>query len=201
MKSKEEKTCINTFCKKRTEKELKQEDEFTEKTIKKIKKNYETISKKGKEKVDEYILKKAVEYVGGKERWKELSSEDKKRTMNNFDPLILLKNLEEIKKNNKTKKNRKRAEDACNSIYCNIGCKGTILQKEPAIEFKKKLRKSSSKLFQKLTDNILKKREKLFQENNDNVLNDNFFVKLTPKQTKKIKKKGGISFCSEYAFP
>jgi len=78
------------------------------------------------------------------------------------------------------------------TIYCNVGCKGTML--EPG-------EKISSTLAEKYKDNkeLLKffedTRKKTFGKKTD-VLKDNFYEKAPKKMVEEIKKDGAISLCS-----
>jgi hypothetical protein len=105
----------------------------------------------------------------------------------------LKQRLQNIKKFTTVDKKTLALTDKINkTIYCNVGCKGTIL--EPG-------EKISSTLAEKYKDNkeLLKffenQRKNIFGEKTD-VLKDNFYEKAPKKLVEEIKKDGAISLCS-----
>jgi len=90
-----------------------------------------------------------------------------------------------------TPEKNKFLENADAKIYCNIGCKNTILEsgdKLPERYYKDyKNNKEMIKVFEE-------QRKKLFGEKTD-VLKDNFYEKSPKKYVNEIKKEGAISLC------
>uniref|UniRef100_A0A6C0DCI3 Uncharacterized protein n=1 Tax=viral metagenome TaxID=1070528 RepID=A0A6C0DCI3_9ZZZZ len=102
-----------------------------------------------------------------------------------------IKSLKRIKKERKSKKGSKIQEKTDMNIFCNPGCKGTIL--EPG-------NKLPSEIYKKYKDvkgmiEILKEDRKNLFGNKTDVLIDNFYEKAPKNFVDKIKKKSGISLC------
>jgi hypothetical protein len=78
------------------------------------------------------------------------------------------------------------------TIYCNVGCKGTILEPGEKISSTLAEKYKDSKELLKLFEN---QRKNIFGEKTD-VLKDNFYEKAPKKMVEEIKKDGAISLCS-----
>jgi hypothetical protein len=108
------------------------------------------------------------------------------------DGILFQKYLLETLEKNKDK-NEKMELDMCKKLYCNEGCKNTILEDgEP-----NKLPKGVTKLFKKnklLLEVMKTSRKELFKDKKT-VLKDNFYEDLKLAQIKKLQKEGAISGC------
>jgi hypothetical protein len=102
------------------------------------------------------------------------------------------KSLKRIRKERKSRKGIKIQEKTDSNIFCNPGCKGTLLEpgNKLSSEFYKKY-KDSKEMIKILEED----RNKLFS-NKNNILLDNFYEKAPKKFVDEIKKKGGISLCA-----
>jgi hypothetical protein len=90
---------------------------------------------------------------------------------------------------------RKRLEDAYKKVYCNVECKGTILEAGKELSDTmlnnvkdKKLRKMMKPLFEA-------QRKKIFGKKT-NVLKDNFYEKLSASLVESMKTDGALSGCT-----
>ena len=90
---------------------------------------------------------------------------------------------------------RKRMEETYKKIYCNVGCKGTILEAGKELSDTlldnikdEKLRKMMKPLFEA-------QRKKIFGKKT-NVLKDNFYEKLSASVVKSMKADGALSGCT-----
>ena len=101
---------------------------------------------------------------------------------------IITKKISQKEKNKSLEDSKKQ----CKKLFCNIGCKDTLL--EPNSLSKKYIKDN------KIIIDILKKSRKDLFGNKNTVLDNNFYNKLPKKTTKKLSKKGAISMCSEYHF-
>jgi len=102
----------------------------------------------------------------------------------------LLENIEKDKE-----KNQKMELDICKKIYCNEGCKNTILEDGDG----NILPKSLTKLFKEndvLLEYMKNSRKELFKDKKS-VLKNGFFEGLKPSQIKKLEKEGAISGCTK----
>lgn len=93
------------------------------------------------------------------------------------------------------KEKKKSLEDSrkvCKELYCNIGCKDTLL--EPNSLSKKYIKDNKI-----IIDFMKEERKKIFGKKT-NVLYDNFYNKLSKKTSNKLRKKGAISMCAERHF-
>lgn len=93
------------------------------------------------------------------------------------------------------KEKKKSLEDSrkvCKELYCNIGCKDTLL--EPNSLSKKYIKDNKI-----IIDFMKEERKKIFGKKT-NVLDDNFYNKLSKKTSNKLRKKGAISMCAERHF-
>lgn len=83
-------------------------------------------------------------------------------------------------------------------IFCNPGCKGTLL--EPGNKLSNKYLESrkykNSKELDKVFKTLMEKSRKKLFGNKTNVLIDDFYEKAPKKMVDKIKKDGGISLCA-----
>jgi len=116
----------------------------------------------------------------------------KKKYSSKEDKESAEKSLKRIEKERNSKEGLKIQKKTDISIFCNPGCKGTLLEpgKKLSSEFYKKY-KDSKEMIKILEED----RKKLFS-NKDNVLNDNFYEKAPKNFVHEIKKKGGISLCA-----
>ena len=101
---------------------------------------------------------------------------------------IMTKKISEKEKN----KSIEDSKQQCKALFCNVGCKDTLL--EPNSLSKKYIKDN------KIIIDILKKSRKELFGNKTTVLDNNFYNKLPKKTTNKLSKKGAISMCSEYYF-
>jgi len=116
----------------------------------------------------------------------------KKKYSSKEDKESAEKSLKRIEKERNSKEGLKIQQKTDISIFCNPGCKGTLLEpgKKLSSEFYKKY-KDSKEMIKILEED----RKKLFS-NKDNVLNDNFYEKAPKNFVHEIEKKGGISLCA-----
>lgn len=98
---------------------------------------------------------------------------------------IMTKKISQKEKNKSLEDSRK----TCKEIYCNIGCKDTLL--EPNNLSKKYIK--ANKL---MIEYFQTKRKELFG-NKTNVLDNNFYNKLSNKISNKLRKQGAMSMCAE----
>jgi hypothetical protein len=105
----------------------------------------------------------------------------------------LKQRLQNIKKFTTVDKKTLALTDKINKIiYCNVGCKGTILEPGEKISSTLAEKYKDSKELLKLFEN---QRKNIFGEKTD-VLKDNFYKKAPKKLVEEIKKDGAISLCS-----
>jgi hypothetical protein len=105
----------------------------------------------------------------------------------------LKQRLQNIKKFTTVDKKILALTDKINkTIYCNVGCKGTILEPGEKISSTLAEKYKDSKELLKLFEN---QRKNIFGEKTD-VLKDNFYEKAPKKLVEEIKKDGAISLCS-----
>jgi hypothetical protein len=101
---------------------------------------------------------------------------------------IITKKISEADKNKSLEDSRKQ----CKTLFCNVGCKDTLLEPN---SLSKKFVKDN-----KIIIDILKKSRKKLFGNKTTVLDNNFYNKLPKKATNKLSKKGAISMCSEHYY-
>ena len=98
---------------------------------------------------------------------------------------IMTKKISQKDKNKSLEDARKQ----CKELYCNIGCKDTLL--EPNNLSKKYIKEN------KLLIDFMKQSRKELFGNKTNVLDNNFYNKLSKKTITKLRKQGAISMCSK----
>jgi hypothetical protein len=98
---------------------------------------------------------------------------------------IMTKKISQADKKKSLEESRKQ----CKELYCNIGCKDTLL--EPNSLSKKYIKENKT-----IIDYMKKSRHELFG-NKTNVLDNNFYNKLSKKISNKLRKEGAISMCSQ----
>ena len=131
-------------------------------------------------------------YVKHEKEVKDLIKKSKNRKLKNkiekemFN--IMTKKISAKEKNKILEDTRKQ----CKTLFCNIGCKDTLL--EPNSLSKKYIKDN------KIIIDFMKKSRKELFGNKTTVLDNNFYNKLPKKTTNKLSKKGAISMCSEYHF-
>jgi len=101
---------------------------------------------------------------------------------------IMTKKISDKEKN----KSLEDSKQQCKALFCNVGCKDTLL--EPNSLSKKYIKDN------KIIIDILKKSRKELFGNKTTVLDNNFYNKLPKKTITKLSKKGAISMCSDYYF-
>ena len=100
----------------------------------------------------------------------------------------LTKKISQKEKNKSLEDSRKQ----CKELFCNIGCKDTLLEPN---SLSKKFVKDN-----KIIIDLMKKSRKELFGNKTNVLDNNFYNKLPKKTNNKLRQKGAISMCSQYHF-
>lgn len=105
----------------------------------------------------------------------------------------LKERLQNIKKFTAVDKKTLDYTDKLNkTIFCNIGCKGTLLEPGENISSELAVKYKDSK---ELLNMFESQRKKIFGKKTD-VLKDNFYEKASKKFVEKLKKDGAISLCS-----
>lgn len=128
--------------------------------------------------------------------WEKQQSKLKKKSNTKKNKTKVEKELFKIFTKKITQKERKKSlEDSrkvCKELYCNIGCKDTLL--EPNSLSKKYIKDNKI-----IIDFMKEERKKIFGKKT-NVLDDNFYNKLSKKTSNKLRKRGAISMCAERHF-
>ncbi len=122
---------------------------------------------------------------------KDITVEEKK----NLEEEIknMRKRIKDMNKSSKKTKSIKVMQEACERLYCNKGCLGTMFEEGDP----KKLPNEVIKRFKgnkELLVLLLKSRKEIFG-NKTNVLKDDFYEGLKKNKVNKTKKKGAISGC------
>jgi len=121
---------------------------------------------------------------------KKMSPEAKKKFIANMD--------KSMKKNS----NKKKDKESCIKIYCNKGCKGTILEDGKDFPKSVELQFAKNKIFKdkKLAKTMLtfakNNRKDLFKNGKTTVLKDNFYEKTKRTRVSQLKKDKAISGCA-----
>ena len=161
----EQKKCMDTMC------SQKKYEEFHKKTIV----IFETILKE----VEKNLKKKDITVEEKKNLEKHVKS--------------LRKRIKDMNKSSKKTKSIKVMQEACERLYCNKGCLGTIFEEGDPNKLPKEIIKRF-KEDKSLLDLLLERRKEIFGKKT-NVLKDDFYEGLKKNKVNKTKKKGAISGC------
>jgi len=132
-----------------------------------------------------------------------LKNKTQKNCENKFCKLYTRKSMNFYKglatkseKNNKKieKKIKNSTMKSCKVLFCNDGCKGTILEKGKRFPKLNKENKQIEIYGKKWVQDL---RKKIFK-NKTNILIDNVHYKMPKRISKNYKKKGAISICEHY---
>ena len=141
------------------------------------------------DKVHPKMIKKMVDSI--KQSFtKKMSPEAKKKFIANMDKTM------------KKDLNKKKNKESCIKVYCNKGCKGTILEDGKDFPKSLELQFANNKLFKdkKLAKTMLSfaknSRKDLFKNGKTTVLKDNFYEKTKRTRVAQLKKDKAISGCA-----
>jgi hypothetical protein len=119
-----------------------------------------------------------------------MSPDAKKKFIANMDKTM--------KKNS----NKKKDKESCIKVYCNKGCKGTILEdgkdfpKSVELQFADKKIYKDKKFAKTMLDFVKDSRKNLFKNGKTTVLKDNFYEKTKRTRVAQLKKDKAISGCA-----
>ena len=102
-----------------------------------------------------------------------------------------IKSLKHLPKK-EIRENRKNQLESCQKVYCNTGCKNTIMQDGEPDKLPAALKKELNHKI--LIDFNIRKRKDMFGTKKS-VLRDGFYEGLSSRTVKKMKKEGAISGC------
>lgn len=91
-------------------------------------------------------------------------------------------------------KNKKLEMNICKNLYCNEGCKGTVLEDGDPDTLPKSVKKKFKGMDETLE--MLQNKRKEILKNRETVLKDGFYEGLPPSFVKKQQKEGAISGCT-----
>ena len=95
------------------------------------------------------------------------------------------KSLQEVAKNHE-------------NVYCNVGCKNTILEAGGKGSFPAALTRRYKTKQPAFLDSLRERRTQLFGDKRD-VLDDSFYENTPPELVQSLKRDGAVSFCSPHA--